>query len=246
MPELSVPPVSHGDPVNRSPNMGDSVVSARDAHSARHRDAVRVLQILAHAGKPVAGKAAQAEGIVSIVRAEKKLQALDFWMRYPDYLAHELLEMYEDDKVGNSRLLDEAISVLGGAEPELRRLGMLRNWFGAYGALDDALAMLVYLGLVKYDREIKKDGVGVKERTYYLLKAGAELAAELSVVDPLSWYAERAKLVAFVARGESGNKLKNRQHAIATYHNARHGEIIESIREPVQTRLDDIRKRTGR
>ncbi len=192
------------------------------------------------------GKAARADGIVSVVKAEKKLQALDFWMRYPDYLVNELLDMYEKDPIGNNHLLDEAIKVLGGLEPEIRHLGMLRNWFGAYGALDDALATLVYLGLVKYDREIKKDGVGVKERTYYLLKAGAELAVELAAVDPLSWYAERAKLVALVARGETGNQLKNRQHAIATYHNARHGEIIESIREPVQAHLDEIRKRVGR
>jgi hypothetical protein len=206
---------------------------------------VRVLQILAHAGKPVTGKAARAEGIVSVVKAEKKLQALDFWMRYPDYLVNELFDMYEKDPVENDHLLDEAIKVFGGVEPELRHLGMLRNWFGAYGALDDALATLVYLGLVKYDRDIKKDGIGVKERTYYLLKAGGELAAELTAVEPLSWYAERAKLVGLVARGETGNQLKNRQHAIATYHKARHGEIIESIREPVQARLDEIRKRVG-
>lgn len=232
--------------MNRPANPAQSVAAARDANTARHRDAVRVLQILARAGKPLTGKAARAQGIVSVVRAEKKLQALDFWMRYPDYLVSELLDMYDEDPVANDYLLDEAINVLAGVEPDLRQLGMLRNWFGAYGALDDALATLVYLGLVKYDREIKKDGVGVKERSYYLLTAGAALADELAVVDLLSWYAERAKLVALVARGETGNQLKNRQHEIATYHNARHGEIIESIRAPVQARLDEIRKRVGR
>jgi hypothetical protein len=134
---------------------------------------------------------------------------------------------------------------LAGVEPELRHLSMLRNWFGAYGALDDAVATLVYLGLAKYDRELKRDRTGVKERSYFLLKAGAELAEELTSVEPLSWYAARAKLVALVARGESGNQLKNRQHAIATYHNARHGEIIESIREPVQRRLDAILKQVN-
>lgn len=232
--------------MNRPANAGWSVAGARDANTARHRDAVRVLQILAHAGKPVTGKAARAEGIVSVVRAEKKLQALDFWMRYPDYLVNELLDLYEQDPIGSGHLLEEAIRVLGGLEPEIRHVGMLRNWFGAYGALDDAIATLVYLGLVKYDREIKKDGIGVKERSYFLLKPGAVLANEIAAVDPLSWYAERAKLVALVARGETGNQLKNRQHAIATYHNARHGEIIESIREPVYARLDAIRKQAGR
>lgn len=225
---------------------GDVLDRARDANTSRHRDAVRVLQILYHAGKQMTGRAARAAGVATIIKSEKKLNALDFWMRYPDYLVNELLTIYEEDPVGNERLLDEAIKAFDGTEPELRWLAMLRNWFGAYGALDDALAILVHLGLVDFHRDLHRDGVRVKERSYHLRQAGADLAVELAKHDPLSWYSERAKLVAIVARNESGNQLKARQHEIATYHNARHGEIIEPIREIVAVRLETIRRRAAR
>jgi hypothetical protein len=226
--------------------LDDALGRARDANTSRHRDAVRVLQIMHHAGKRMTGRAARTAGVVTIIKSEKKLNALDFWMRYPDYLVNELLTMYEDNPIQNERLLEEAIKAFEGTEPELRWLAMLRNWFGAYGALDDAIAILVHLGLVKFHRDLHRDGVRVKERSYHLLQRGADLAIELAEHEPLSWYSERAKLVAVVAQNESGNQLKARQHKIATYHNARHGDIIEPIREIVAERLQAVRRRAAR
>ncbi len=224
----------------------NSIDGAREASTARHRDAVRVLQILSHAGKRVTGNASRHLGVVAVLKAAKALNALEFWMRYPDYLVNELLTMYEEDPVKHAHLLDEAIKAFDGVEPELRRLGMLRNWFGAYDALDDALSTLVYLGLVRHERKIHTDGVRVKERSYHLLQTGDDLAKELAKIEPLSWYAERARLVAIVARGQTGNQLKERQHEIAQYHNARHGDVIEPIMDIVAARLATVRARAGR
>jgi len=51
------------------------------------------------------------------VHAEKRLQALDFWRRNPDYLASEILNHYEADPLQKA-LLKMAELVMAGDEPE--------------------------------------------------------------------------------------------------------------------------------
>lgn len=71
---------------------GGLLVSAADTHVRRRRDAVRILHILRHAGENIRSRHGDVPATaVNVVKAEKRLQALDFWMRNPDYLAHELL-----------------------------------------------------------------------------------------------------------------------------------------------------------
>lgn len=207
-----------------------------DTIVARRRDAVRVLQILRHAGTPVKGRNVPQDA-VSVVRAQKKLMALDFWVRYPDYLAHELLRQYEESGKTRDDLLDRAALVMAHDEPDLRRISMMRFMFGAYEAADDAVATLVSYGFVYVEHVLNSDRTAVRERNYYVLKRGVEKADELASIVPLDWYAERAAIVASVAGARSGNQLKDVQHAVATYHNARWGDTIASIRTEVADHL---------
>lgn len=62
--------------------------------SYRHRDALRLLFILV-AGSEDADKPTQE--FVKVFRAEKRLMAIDFLVRYPDYLGDALLDLYEED-----------------------------------------------------------------------------------------------------------------------------------------------------
>lgn len=111
-----------------------------EAYVARKRDAVRLLFILDRAGEPVGRNAP--DGAVKVIEAEMRVQAIDFWIRSPDYLAWELMEQYEQSGKSDEVYLQQAEMVMSGEEPELRRLGMLRYLFGAYEALDDAMATL--------------------------------------------------------------------------------------------------------
>ena len=99
-------------------------------------DAVRLLLLLDAAATDVdpqrAGTAPP--GAVGVVRTQTFLQKLDFWLRYPDYLADELLTDYE--KSGEPFLLEIASNILDSEEPELRVIPMLRYKFGAYEPLD--------------------------------------------------------------------------------------------------------------
>jgi hypothetical protein len=73
--------------------VGSGGASAADLQVAQRRDAVRILFILDRAGKR-AGRNAP-EGCVKVIDSEMRVQAIDFWVRNPDYLAHELLDQFE-------------------------------------------------------------------------------------------------------------------------------------------------------
>lgn len=170
-----------------------------------------------------------------------RIQAIDFWIRNPDYLAHELLDQYDLGGKKQTALLDRAECVMAGDEPELRRLGMLRYLFGAYEALDDAMATLTLHGLAALKRKYKAGGSAIAQSSFFLTADGAAKAGELAKVAPLSWYADRASLVAEVAGDRKGGTLKKRQYEVAAYHDARYGRLIQPIRTQVAARLAELR-----
>jgi hypothetical protein len=209
-----------------------------EAYVARKRDAVRLLFILNHAGEP-AGRNAP-DGAVKVIEAEMRVQAIDFWVRNPDYLAWELMEQYEQSGKVNAELMQQAEMVMSGDEPELRRLGMLRYLFGAYEALDDAMATLSLSGLAMVRRKYRSQGIAKTD--FFLTSSGEEKASELAQIPPLDWYAKRAGLVAAVAGKRKGSILKNRQYEIAEYNNARYGRIIQPIHRQAKARLISLRE----
>jgi hypothetical protein len=54
----------------------------------RTQHAIRLLTLLWVCGGPTGGS--DPPGMVSVIRSGKRLQALEFWLRNPDYLADEL------------------------------------------------------------------------------------------------------------------------------------------------------------
>lgn len=204
------------------------------------RDAVRILFLIAKAGEAVGRNAP--EDMVVVVHAEKRMQALDFWMRNPDYLAYELLDQFEQDPK-NKDLLKAAEQVMTGDEPDIRRLAMQRFLFGAWEALDDAVATLSLPGLVEMHRKFSSDGKKIQKTSYYLTKCGAEKTAELETIDPLDWYAKRAELVARTAGERNGHQLKSIQYKVAEYNDAKHGTLIAPIGDEVASRIKILKEK---
>lgn len=85
--------------------------------------AIRVLVILDACCEPV--KAGDPSGCAGVIRAEVRLQALDFWLRNPDYLAGELLGMVEAGALPESHLAD-VVHLLDDPEPDLHWYPMPR------------------------------------------------------------------------------------------------------------------------
>lgn len=197
-----------------------------------HRNALRILFILVKGSKPYVGE--PIDGFDRVFRGETKVQALDFWVRYPDYLADELLTNFEATR--DRAHLDAAQRIFSDGEPDLRRVPMLRRYFGAYEPLDTVLGILKSRGLVlprsrQMERGNDEHDFLVGERAPVLL---ADAVAEMPELD---WYNRRVALVLEVAAGRGGYALKERQHRQREYHDAAAGDLIPTTAERVRKRL---------
>lgn len=213
---------------------GPSFPVAREP-SSRHRDALRLLFILVAGGEDANEPT---EDVARIFRAEKRLMAMDFLVRYPDYLGDALLDLYEE--TGEQELLEAVQNIFQNDEPCVRLVRMVRWRHGAYQNAEDALAMLSYYGLARPMQLAGDDG---KVRRYeYLVSRRAISFLEKCVEDhpDLVWYRDRLTLVMRVAAGKSGSALKEWQYEHPEYGNTIQGDVIPTIREHVEQRLARI------
>ncbi len=209
-------------------------------------DALRILLLLDAAGSPLgpgAGDDDPAEA-VAVVRGEARLQKLDFWLRYPDYLADELLSEFEYSR--EQVLLELAGDILDSDEPELRKIPMLRYKFGAYEPLDMAMSILVTEGLVLRDAVLGPRRI--LQSNFYLSEYGREIATSIVKDFPsLAWYGRRARLVAALADGTglTGTALRERQYLQRDYAATDIGDEIGAIAERARERLSVLRATAG-
>lgn len=200
-----------------------------------YRDALRILYILVAGSSPFPDN--QESGAVAIFKGEKRLHAFEFWMRNPDYLAEELLDLYE--RTNETRYLNEAISILDAEEPDIRRFPMIRWKFGAYEPLDDTLSILVCRNLIKITGRMSSDKV--LETDYLILSSATNLTQRIvAEFPPLDWYAQRAKLVAEIAGDSRGAALKDRQYKKEEYAATQWGGVIPAITSRVRARLNSL------
>lgn len=162
-------------------------------------------------------------------------------MRNPDYLADEILNLVEAETLDGT-WIHTAAALLSEKEPALHHYPMPKWFYGAYEALDDAMALLETYGLAKVQRR----GAPPKrlQNSFFLTSGGVAASDDLGQTDGLSWYAKQAALVHTVASSDSGNRLKERQYAQELYATARWGRPISSVAEQVRQRLaeDGIRQ----
>jgi hypothetical protein len=204
--------------------------------TSRAQDAVRILLIISAAAKPLPSPVADPAlaDAVAVLESQVLLQKLDFWVRNPDFLADELLNEYEEG--GDFAFLELAGDILASDEPQVRRYPMMRFLFGAYEPLDDALAVLRSAHLV-VRRKRGTVGGRVQRHDYYLTRAGRSAAERiLHDVPEFRYFVDRTGLVARLAAGYRGSKLKERQYQQDEYRNAVIGDRITTITPRVQER----------
>jgi DNA-binding PadR family transcriptional regulator len=203
--------------------------------SSDRQNAVRLLACINAASRaPTKGASAD---IVGQLRAQSRLQALDFWMRNPDYLANELLNDFEES--GDVGLLAQAQAIFDSREPDLRRVPMIRFHFGAFEPLDNALASLRSADLIR----IRREGAPgqIREHVYLLTARGRRAMDDLAALAPeIDWYRQRAAIVASVAGEAGGKALKDRQYLQQEYAETALNHVIAPITERVRERLEKI------
>ncbi len=203
--------------------------------TTREQDAVRILMLLRHACDDSMPADAPLNAVAAIA-GEQRLQAMDFWLRNPDYLAEELLDYAE--ATGDAGTIDDARRILKDEEPDLRTYPMLRYRHGAWERLDDSMSLLSTYGLAK---DIRRGEQLQGRRDFYLLEVGRVAADEIvSRVPPVTLYAERAVLVRRVAGGTGGTALKLRQKLQDEYKDTEWHDHIVSIRPRVLARLVEL------
>lgn len=212
------------------------------AVASERQTAIRLLACIQAAGDTL-NAAQYGSDVICVLRAQSRLQALEFWMRNPDYLANELLTEFETS--GERDLLKIAQRIFDDREPDLRRLPMVRYLFGASEPLDNALAILRAADLVR----IKRDGVPggkIREHLYLLTLAGRDAIDRLvSMAPELAWYRDRAAIVARVAGTQGGKALKDRQYLQAEYAGTELSHVIQPVTDRVLDRLAIIMEGLG-
>jgi hypothetical protein len=194
----------------------------------------RVVFLLRFCGTPPTS--GSPPGAVTEMRSGQRLQAVDFWMRNPDYLADALI----DDEESGDRTDGVALAnqILVDREPQLRRLPMTKWRFGAWEELSDVLAPLLLGGLVVHRPTVRTDR-SVAEHDYWLMPPGRDFTDALLAAEPstFGWYRDRARLVASVAKTTGGSALKARQYTRIEYASTAGMALIPPITEAVQARL---------
>lgn len=215
----------------------DAAADTGRPSATRTQHAIRLLVLLERCGETPKDGVDPPE-TVKVVRSELRLQAMDFWLRNPDYLADELVTRVKSSDIPDT-YLKVARGLLDDPEPDLRWYPMPKWFYGAYEPLDDAFSLLETYGLATIVRRGKPGRKAVRSQ-FYLSQAGASAVAEL-IEDPvLSWYGQQAQLVGLVAGDDVGKKLKDRQYEQATYASTELGSNIASIADRVRNRLNAL------
>ncbi|WP_198958192.1 MULTISPECIES: hypothetical protein [Amycolatopsis] len=203
---------------------------------------MRLLLLITAASHAPSGEDGEVPGgAIAVVRGQLRLQKLDFWVRYPDYLANELMNEYEKAP-DEPYLLVLAGEILDSEEPDLRRLPMLRHRFGAFEPLDDVLAPLVEKGLVRKSQLVNRERVA--EHRYWLTARGQEVAATmLNEAPAVEWYRKRTQLVVQLSDGLGGEQLKRRQYLVRDYADTPWNSHITPITDKARARLSQLRER---
>ncbi|WP_158854738.1 hypothetical protein [Saccharothrix deserti] len=219
-----------GGPVDRE---GDT---ERAATTSRVQDAVRLLLLVNGAAEdlPQPPPPHVPHGAVAVLRTQMALQALDFWLRNPDYFANWLLDLH--DGHGDHALLVEAQRIMDSEEPEIRNYPMLRYRFGAYEPLDGALSVLAAAGLAHRRREGSTDHT--RQHNYYITEHGRRVTTDLITdVPELSYYVTRVALLTQVTKGLSGSQLKAIQYQQQEYLETEWNQHIRPIAARVRQRI---------
>ena len=200
-------------------------------------DAARLLLILARFATPIDDQVRDlpcfpGADVTRHFTPEYYLQKLDFLMRYPSYLAYELIELCgmnapsASDRIEMARLIRQ---VLMDREPELLTQPFRKFWRGAYERLDDVEAWWHARRLVFRGLELR--GASRPQKHYFLtLLADDEAGRLAAMVDHARWYADRADLIHRFFGGMSAAEFKALQYSHEPYRHAQLNEVIPDVR----------------
>lgn len=196
------------------------------------RDRLRVTLILYTFSEPI-----NIEDNVDVVRAfytEIKIQALDFLLRYPDFLSCELMDlMTNDSRIDKSEIQSVIKEIYKNDEPILRVDEMQKFFYGAYESIDDVILFLKSVRFVVFESKRRSD-LHTYDKTYYITKrCTQQVENNLLNIPSVKWYYDRCQLIKKYFNQFNGSDLKKRQYRYKEY-NVPYTTLIKNLNEQVR------------
>ncbi len=170
-----------------------------------------------------------------LFRSEIKIQALDFLLRYPDFLSMELMNLMDNDSSIDRNEIKNVISkIYSDNEPDLRVEEMEKFFHGAYESIDEVIAFHVSIGFIKHESKKRIDGKTYDKNYYVTLDCADRIESSLKLVSAMQWYFERCELIKKYFDKFTGSQLKSRQYMYAEYSNISYKSHIQNINSKVR------------
>lgn len=174
-----------------------------------------------------------------LLYGEIKIQAIDFFIRNPDYLAYELLNMAATDSSKKVEVQNLIKKIYADNEPQIRKLEMEKFFYGAYEDIDDIIAYLHSRGLIFHQSKKRTDG-RVAEKHYYITKFGKERIEQSESINIAKWYFKRCEIIRDFLGGATGSELKARQYQVEEYSNTTYKDKIQEINNLVREKFEEL------
>ena len=180
-----------------------------------------------------------------IFQSEQRIQKIDFLLRNPDYLCHELLEKAKSNITLQPEIKAIVKDIFANKEPIFKRLEMERFFFGAYEDIDDVIAFLKGTGFIDFSSKKRADLKTTIEKKYYITQYAIDKFE--NVIDSLSsiqWYVNRCNLIKKYFGDLSGSQLRISQYQIDEYKKTSYNEYIGSINGIVSSEFYNLYSET--
>lgn len=175
---------------------------------------------------------------VAYIDSETKLQKIDFWIRYPDYLCAALLWACEHQGRAlhsqRNEIKEVIRSIFDSNEPEIRLVPMYKYLRGAYERLDGVMTFLS-----SRDLAIRRP-TKTKHKTRYFLteKGGSAVQGILKECPTSHWYQDRCQLINRYFGHWNGFEIRESQYRERTYQETPNLKLIEQIDDEVRERFE--------
>lgn len=206
----------------------------------KYRDRLRILLIIYYFSENYSDS--ENIKLVKLLKDEVKIQKIDFLIRYPDYLAYELLEIVSEEKANSLDIKNIVIQIFKSEEPTIRKDEMEKFFFGAWESIDDVIAFLHSINFIEFESKRYVDGK-IGQKYYYLTQMALDkIDNNLFSNDSLKWYFNRCELIKKYFGDLTGKELRVNQYKHQEYKTTPFKEYIKGIEYKVKKKYNELYK----
>jgi len=174
-----------------------------------------------------------------LFESEVKLQKLDFWVRNPDYFSYSLLDIADKEPTKEQEIKDIVRKIFNDREPEIRRDEMRKFLYGAHEDINNAIAFLDSVGLIRFDSKKAVD-LRTTNKKYFITDLGVhKVTSNLPSLPFLQWYKDRCLLIKKYFGHKNGTQLKDIQYQVEAYTQTSYGHLIPNISHLVKEKFNN-------